>query len=468
VGETPAAPDLVHQLNEAFVAVAEKVSPTVVVVDVVSKPPPMDAPADGDDSTESDSPDFWRFFHRQFDEPSDPPEGQGSGVIIRQDGYILTNSHVVENPQTIQVRLRDGRSFKATVRGVDAKSDLAVLKIETNGLPVAVFGDSARTRVGEFAIAIGAPFNLDYSVTFGHVSAKGRSNLIEGLAGRTADQDYIQTDANINPGNSGGPLVNIDGQVIGINSLIRGFHTGIGFAIPSNLAKEVSEQIIAQGKFTRAWLGVGIVALRDAPNVRGAVKGVDDGVIVSEIESAGPAAKSELKLHDIIMAIDGTPIGTAQQLRNQVRGKPIGQPIMLQVFRPNTGGDGKVVQISVSPAEWVEAPVVAAKPTKRSVPADTTATGLGLTVHRLTGELADHLGIEHKEGVLVVAVQEDSPAAHGGIEPGDVITSIDLQPVTNPKQFSELIKKGNPKKGIRLNLVSGRTKRFEVLKEESQ
>ena len=210
--------DVARKLNQAFVEVAEKVSPSVVVITVVQKPQKS-----GEEDTRffNNLPrEYRRYFHRPGDDSNtEPLRGQGSGVIIRRDGYILTNGHVVEDAEKIEVRLQDGRTFKGTVRGVDAQSDISVVKIDAKDLSVAKFADSSQTRVGEFAIAIGAPFSLDYSVTFGHVSAKGRSGIIYDPS---ADQDFIQTDANINPGNSGGPLVNIDGEVIGINTLIRG------------------------------------------------------------------------------------------------------------------------------------------------------------------------------------------------------------------------------------------------------
>src|ERR1043166_6595969 len=230
----PTAIEVARQLNQAFVDVAEKVTPAVVVINVIQKASVITPEEDSDDPSGS-----FREFRRQFQLPYEelPQEkafGQGSGVIIREDGYILTNGHVIEDAEKITVRLHDGRVFKGRVRGVDPKSDVAVVKIDAKGLPVAALADSAKTRVGEFAIAIGAPFSLDYSVTYGHVSAKSRSNILQGSAAVSMDQDFIQTDANINPGNSGGPLVNINGEVIGINTLIRGLHTGIGFAIPSS------------------------------------------------------------------------------------------------------------------------------------------------------------------------------------------------------------------------------------------
>ena len=248
-------------------------------------------------------------------------------MIIRDDGYILTNFHVVEEAEKIIVRLRDGRKFEGTVRGKDAQSDLAVIKINATNLPAAKLGDSAAVRVGEFAVAIGAPFELDYSVTYGHVSAKGRSRVVPSMGvnsqGAMMDQDFIQTDASINPGNSGGPLVNLYGEVIGINSLIRGMHTGIGFAVPINLAKQVSEELIANGKFPRLWLGIGIRGLREDDDSMEQIKGVEDGVLVTTIRPDGPAAKSDLKSGDVITMVDGKTVSTATQLRNEIRGKKL-------------------------------------------------------------------------------------------------------------------------------------------------
>ena len=454
--------DLARQLNQAFVEVAEKVSAAVVVINVVQKPPPPTA--DEEESPSEESPpdnlprEFWREFRRRFREV--PSQGQGSGVIIREDGYILTNGHVLEDAVKIEVRLQDGRIFKGEVRGVDTQSDLAVIKIDARGLPSATLANSDRTRVGEFAIAIGAPFSLDYSVTFGHVSAKGRSNVIPGFEGISMDQDFIQTDANINPGNSGGPLVNIEGEVIGINTLIRGLHTGIGFAIPSSFAKEVSDQLIQNGKFTRAWLGVSIRSFRDDPDLRERIQQINDGVVVSAIVSNGPAYHSDLKRNDIIVAVDGKPVATPQQLRTQIRGKAIGQPVSLEVFRKD-----KRLEVKVNPAEWVQpAEEVAAAPP----PADQArSSSLGLTVQTLTPEVAEHFGINPSKGVVVVDVDRGLPASVKNLRRGDIITSVDKKPVTNIKQFQDALKRANPRKGIDINFKRDGEARFETLKEGS-
>jgi serine protease Do len=406
-----------------------------------------------------------KYFPEQYDLPSpEPSVGQGSGVIIRDDGYILTNGHVVNDAERIEVRLRDGRRFKGTLRGLDPKSDVAVIKIEAKGLPAATFADSSKTRVGEFAIAIGAPFSLDYSVTFGHVSAKSRSNVLPPTpGGEGLDQDFIQTDANINPGNSGGPLVNINGEVIGMNTLIRGLHTGIGFAIPSNLAREVSDQLIAKGKFTRAWLGIAIDSVRDDDGLRQILKGVAEGVVVRRILTNGPAAKSDLKMTDVITAVDGRPVSTPQQLRGEIRSKKIGQAVALNVVR-----DGKAIQVKVRPAEWTEPVVEVAARTDSTEKAE--AMDLGITVRTLTRELANQFGIEITSGVAVVAVDKGSPAARHGIKPGDVITSVTSggtqHSTANPSQYLEAIQNADFKKGIVINLSTPNGTRLEVLKEE--
>jgi serine protease Do len=355
--------------------------------------------------------------------------------------------------------LRDGRKFPATLRGADAQSDLAVVKIDTAGLPVAALADSAKVRVGEFAIAVGAPFELDFSVTFGHVSAKGRSNLILGSAGAAMDQEFIQTDASINPGNSGGPLFNLDGEVIGVNCLIRGMRTGIGFAVPSNLARQISDKLVAEGKFARPWLGVGIRALRDTAG-DAIAKEVNDGVIVSSIQPDGPAAKSELKPGDIITAIEGKPVGTAQELRAEIRGKPIGQAVMLAVYRPGDGGEGKRMQVKVVLEEWVQTEPILAQ---AGVPG-ALANELGLTVHPLTRDMASRFGVELKPGVLVILVEDESVAARKGIQPGDIITAVNQEPVANLEQFRDALAKAEMKKGITLSLLSGDKRRTLVLK----
>ena len=452
--------ELVHQLNQAFIEVVEKVSPSVVVINVVQRAGDISDDDEDGSRYESLPPGFWRRFHEELKKgQAETVLSQGSGVIIRDNGYILTNGHVVQNAERIEVRLKDGRTLPAVVRGIDPQSDIAVLKIEASALPVARFADSSQTRVGEVAIAIGAPFNLDYSVTFGHVSAKSRSHVIESSEGASMDQDFIQTDALINPGNSGGPLVDIDGDIIGINTLIRGLHTGIGFAVPSSLAREVADELVTNGKFVRLWLGIGTTALRDSPDLREVIPGVEDGVVVSRIVPDGPAAKSDLKPTDVITAVNGKSVSTPQQLRAAIRVHKLGQVVTLDVFRK-----GKTFQIQITPGEWIEPPANLARSTPTH-PQQTAPVNLGLTVKELTVELASHFRGAPADGVLIASIEKDSPAARSGLKPGDIITAIDQQDVTTPKRFRELIEKADLKKGVLVNLVSGNTARFEILKQ---
>jgi serine protease Do len=476
--ETSAALDLARQLNQAFIEVADQVSPAVVVIRVAHKQPRASL-EDGDNPFFDQLPrEFRRWFENQRERqrendgdrerPRSPHrepvwDGQGSGVVIREEGYILTNGHVVEGADKIEVRFKDGAKFEAEVRGTDSQSDVAVLKIDPKGkkLTVAKLGDSDKTRVGEFAIAIGAPFELDYSVTFGHVSAKGRSRIIQDAA---MDQDFIQTDANINPGNSGGPLVNINGEVIGINTLIRGLRSGIGFAIPVNFAKEVSTRLIADGKYVRAWLGVAIDALAEQPaEFRDMVQGVAEGVVVRQIQPGGPASKSELKPSDVITAVDGRAVSTPQQLKSEVRGKKIGAPVTLNVHR-----FGKNIQVKVKPEAWPDEVVPVAN--SRPAPAEAeTAKTFGLTVQSVDKQLTEKFDLDDKaEGVVVTEVERGSEAERKGLRAGDLITEVNQKPVTTPRQFRDAMKAADPKKGVLLNFTSRGTSKFEVLKSSGE
>jgi serine protease Do len=447
---------LARQLNEAFVQVAAEVSPSVVVITVTEK---AGAGLGAGDDTDGDQgsgspipPELRRYLQ------SRKSVGQGSGIILRHDGFILTNGHVVQNADKIEVRLRDGRTFQATVRGVDAPSDVAVIKIDANDLPVVKLADSSRTRVGEFAIAIGAPFALDYTVTFGHVSAKDRSNILdEGEGSGMLDQNFIQTDANINPGNSGGPLVNVDGEVIGVNTLIRGLHTGIGFAIPSNLAREVADRLITDGRFPRSWLGIQIGTLRDDPDFRELVPNVKDGVIITEVIADGPASKSDLRPADVVTAIDGKPVVTSDQLKEAIRSKKPGSNVTLSVYRQSKDA-GQQLKIVVQPGEWSD-PAAAAIPAAADPPAAIAENTYGLTVS------SSRRRLHGVEGVAVTKVEPDSVADRSNIQEGDIITAIGDQPVTTAKQLFDALKTADVKKGVKLDLINHGGKTFEVLKD---
>lgn len=464
--------DLARQLNQAFIQVAENVSPSVVVITVTQKTnaSATDVSSDAPDD-EGDLSDWLKRWLRRKEQQQNPDNsekswGQGSGIIIRTNGYILTNRHVVDNAETIEVRLKDGRTFPAEIRGVDAPSDVAVIKINARNLPVAKLADSSRTRVGEFAIAIGAPFALDYTVTFGHVSAKDRS--IPDYEGITAmsDQNFIQTDANINPGNSGGPLVNIEGEVIGINTLIRGLRTGIGFAIPINLAREIADRLITDGKFTRSWLGIGIHSLREDPDLQAFFPDLQDGVVVTEFGSKAPVYKSGLRPADVITEIDGRKVATAQQLKDEIRGKKVGQAVTLTVYRKKN-----FIKITVRPGEWTER---GAKAETEDVSASEKNSGgvLGFKVKAMTRDLAEQFDMDVADGVIITAVDKSGLAAHYGIERGDIITEINMNPVHNLQQYRDAMKNVDVKKGVIVNLISRGndayargTMRYELLKE---
>jgi Do/DeqQ family serine protease len=465
--------DLARKINQAFIQVADEVSPSVVVITVTQKPGASSRSPDSYDDESDPWEEFRRFLqqHNQDQQsgPAEKPVAQGSGIIIRRNGFILTNRHVIEDAESIEVRLKDGRTFKGEVKGFDIPADVAVVKIEAEDLPVASLADSDKTRVGEFAIAIGAPFSLDYSVTYGHVSAKDRTNIIaedDPNSNGMVDQSFIQTDANINPGNSGGPLVNIDGKVIGINTLIRGLHTGIGFAIPINLAREISDQIISQGKFARCWLGINIRSLREYPEFRDFVSNLQDGVVVDQIQHDGPAAKSSLKPEDVITAVDGTPVVTSQQLKDEIRRKKAGQEVILDVFRTGDHG-GKMIKVSVHPQEYVDKSELASGDSTQ--PADHTdaSNPLGLTVRPITSDLAHKYHLESPDGLVVTLVDKEGLAYQGGIQEGDVVTTVDGHSVSNLKQFRESMKNADTHKGVRLHLIADGDAQFKVLRDET-
>jgi serine protease Do len=454
--------DLARRLNQAFIEVADQVSPSVVVIRVAHKPE-YDLPDLENHPFFDLPPEMKQRFReelekRRRDRQRRGPEldGEGSGIILREDGYLLTNSHVVDGAEKIAVQLKSGKEFEQVqIVGVDPQSDVAVLKIEARELPAARLGDSSKTRVGEFAIAIGAPFNLDYSVTFGHVSAKGRRVL---SPQRMWDQDFLQTDASINPGNSGGPLVNIDGEVIGLNTLISGMNSGIGFAVPINLAREVAAQIIQKGRFSRAVLGIEIRTLGLDKEYRDQVTAATEGVVVRRILPWSPVADSDLEAGDVIVAVGGKPVATAEQLQAEVRTQEIGKPVTLEVVRNN-----QRLKIQVKPGELpAEASVTV---TERSREAGVAAKSLGCKVQTLTPELAKQFEVEVTQGVLVTEVESESAAADKGLAPGDVITHVDRKRVGSVREFSEALKAADLKKGVLLNLVNAQGRRFEVLKE---
>jgi Do/DeqQ family serine protease len=453
-----AGKDLVHQLNNAFTKVFETVAPTVVIIEISKK-------AETETSAFDDL--FFPDQQQQPDEntprraPGDlqPIQSEGSGFIVRPDGYIFTNFHVVEGADKIQVKLKDGREFTGKVVGTDERTDIAVIKIDAKDLPVVQFGDSDTLRVGEFAFAIGAPFRLDYTFTYGVISGKGRNKLV--TIGGYSIPDYIQTDASINPGNSGGPLCNIDGKVIGMNTLINGLNRGLGFAIPSNLAKEIGGELIAGHKIIRPWLGIEIRTLGEEPFLRELFKGVDQGVVVRTIRADAPAAKTELRPGDVITQIDGTGVNSDSQLQHEILKKKIGQKVELTVWRK-----GHTIKIPVQTGELPNEIARASneQPGPNPEPNEQQIGRFGLQIQDLSKEVAEQLHLGVKQGVIVTNVEDNSIADQQGIEREDVITEVDGKPVTDVKSFRDALTKADPKKGVLLYLDRKGSKTFAVLK----
>ncbi|MDQ6623199.1 MAG: trypsin-like peptidase domain-containing protein, partial [Verrucomicrobiota bacterium] len=386
-----------------------------------------------------------------------------SGFIVRADGHIMTNHHVVEGADRIDVKLKDGREFQAKLVGTDEKTDVAVIKIDASNLPTVQLGDSDAVRVGQFAFAIGAPFKLDYTFTYGVISGKGRSKLLApSLTGGYSISDYLQTDASINPGNSGGPLCDIDGKVIGMNTLINGLNRGLGFAIPINLANEIGQQLIAGQRIVRPWLGIRIETLGDDQSIRELFKGVEKGVVVRTIEADAPAYKSDLHPFDVITQVDGTPVATDTQLQREILKKKIGQTVDLSVWRK-----GQMLKIPIVAGELPNeigrvSNVPAPAPQK---PEDTNK--FGLQVQDLTKDVAARLKLDVAQGVIVTDVADNSLASEQGIEREDVITEVDGKPVSNVASFREALTKADPRKGILLYLDRKGSKTFAVLRAGS-
>src|SRR5438309_7125361 len=450
-----AGKDVVHQLNNAFAKVFETVAPSVVIIEVSKK----------NDITES-SPLDDLFFQGSPDENNQrrnpggprPIQSEGSGFIVRPDGYIFTNFHVVEGADKIDVKLRDGRNFTATVVGTDEKTDIAVIKIDAKDLPVVQLGDSDAVRVGQFAFAIGAPFKLDYTFTYGVISGKRRSKLFQ--TGAYSISDYLQTDASINPGNSGGPLCDIDGNVIGMNTLINGMNRGLGFALPINMAKEIGAQLIAGHKIVRPWLGIRIETLGDDSSILDLLKGADKGVVVRTVEADAPAYKSELRPFDVITHVDGAPVETDSQLQHEILKKKVGQSVELTVWRK-----GQTIKVPVKTGELPnEIERASNEPIQPAPPKPEDVGKFGLQVQELTKEVAERLHLAVQRGVIVTEVEDNSLAAQQDIQREDVITEVDSKPVTNVQSFREALTKADPRRGVLLYLDRKGSKTFAVLK----
>ena len=479
IRQVPAAPQVKAEslktakaLSEAFIGVSESVKPSVVQISVVGKRtargvmPPGNGPRNG--APREIDPKLFEELHKRFFGPDGSPnfenqqfgqqtQGTGSGFVYDDRGHILTNNHVVDGAAKIVVTFHDGEEASAKVVGVDPKTDVAVIQVEATSYPALAKGKSSKVQVGELVIAVGSPFGLDQTVTTGIVSALGRGDQqIIGQAG--AFEDFIQTDAAINPGNSGGPLIDLDGRVIGINTAIATAarsSAGVGFAIPIDLASNIADRLIKDGKVKRAALGIALQQL--TPKIARS-SGYDvktKGILVGQVFANSPAAKAGLKPGDLIVKFDETPAESLQAFRSFVATSDLDHPHHLSYLR---GGQMLSADVNLAPSEKVLAfneERSGDDDSERSTPADKPSpdkkveiNGFGLEVQDLTPELAKQLGFEEPvTGVLVGKVRNDSPASAVGLETGMVISSIlkdkQVRPITSAKDFAELTAGGN-------------------------
>lgn len=378
--------------------------------------------------------------------PNSP--GSGSGVIIDDQGHIITNNHVVGDANEVEVRLSDRTKFTAQVIGKDPDTDLALLKISADrALPFAELGDSGTVKVGQWVLAVGNPFGLDRTVTLGVVSGIGRENM-----NLSKYENFIQTDASINPGNSGGPLFNIRGEVIGINTAIINFAQGIGFAIPSNMAKQVVQQLLTRGKVVRAWLGVGIQPITgDLAGKFGVNE--NEGVLVNEVFDNDPAYRAGIQPGDIITKVDGKGVDTPNSLSRLIAALDPGAAASIEVVR-----NGKRQLISVPLIERKESAVLT------SIQSTRTEVKLGLDVQDLTPEFAEKFKLKDTRGVLVTKVDRGSVAMVEGLREGDLIKEVNRSEVTSSSQFATAISKAKRGETVLLRVLRENRAFYVVLK----
>jgi serine protease Do len=428
---TAAQPSLPGAGALSFVDVAKAVKPAVVNIFAT-----RNGSSEGTQSTPFEDPFFRRFFGeewmKRFEAPKERKErGLGSGVIVDSNGLIITNNHVVNKADEIKVFLSDKREFKAKLVGTDAKTDVAVLKIEASSLPTVTWADSDRLEVGEFVLAVGNPFGLTQTVTLGIVSALGRS------AGIAEYEDFIQTDAAINPGNSGGALVNVRGELVGINTAIysqSGGNMGIGFAVPSNMAHSIMGQLVQHGKVVRGWLGVSIQELTPELSSQFGVPKDTKGVLVSDVMDDSPAKKVGFERGDVIVEYDGKPMDSPAHLRNAVAQTFVGKKVTVKILR-----EKKPRSIDLTIAEQ---PKNLAQAATEDNSESVAPAGLlsDIEVKEVNNELAGRYGLKSSDhGVVVVRVKSGSPAEEAGVRDGDLVLEVNRKPVGTLKAYERVV-----------------------------
>jgi serine protease Do len=437
----------------SFADLAEKLAPTVVNVYTTQVVKSPHIPNEFFDN------DLFRRFFRMPDMPENFPQREmkrtslGSGVILSEDGYIITNNHVVEDADEINVRFSDNEEYEAKIIGRDAKTDLALIKIEPkHTLQPASLGDSEKLRVGDWVIAIGNPFGFEQTVTAGIVSAKGR------FLGGSTYENFIQTDASINPGNSGGPLFDVEGKMVGINTAIysrSGGNVGLGFAIPVNMAKSVITQLKETGKVSRGWLGVMIQTVTSELAKEFHMER-PMGALVGEVSPDSPAAKAGIKAGDIITKFAGKEISQMNMLPAIVAQTPVGSKVEVELVR---NGKKKTVTVSIGKLQEEEE-VAAGKSGVGELDEE-----LGLTVQELTKDLAQSMGIEEESGLIITDVEPGSKADEIGLRRGDIILEIDRKPAKTVEELKKALKSKNDKDSILLLIKRDTHTSFVILKK---
>jgi serine protease Do len=430
-----------------FSELAEKVRPGVVNIQVVKKVKNIDFGFRNFRSPFGEKNPFGDFFG-PFLEGNPPRDfeqrGVGSGFVMNREGYILTNNHVVEDADQIKVKLSNGKEYEGKVIGRDSKTDLALVKIKGGSdLNPLKLGNSDDLKVGSWVVAVGSPFGLEQTVTAGIVSAKGR------VIGSGPYDNFIQTDASINPGNSGGPLINMKGEVVGINTAIIASGQGIGFAIPINMAKEIAPQLQEKGHVTRGWLGVSIQEVTPQLAKSFGLK-EKKGALVAQVISNSPAEKAGIEQGDVILEFDGKEISDSKDLPRIVASTPVGKSVTIKLSR-----NGKVIDREAKLGEMEEKAEVAKTPSSHK--------SLGITVQNLTPEIAKGLGLKKETGVVVTGVEPGSAAANAGLQTGDVIQEVNRKPVKNVEDFSQKVEKAKGRDNVLLLIQRGQNNLFAAV-----